>query len=381
MVLISWPLLAPLVISSATDAIVLLGMVGASLTGVINVSNETALAASLNLVMPPELAPLTLVVVPPIMAAPELSINLTSKLPGVPWKLATGTKRTKSLAFNNSALVAETAGKAIHEAPALVEYCQLPCVAIAALVVIAMPANVLGLEPPVMPSLLSSNLLLNNALTELPTGFVVSSATANNVTGVASVRTGASLTGFTVTLIMRVVMILALTASAKSKSPGLALGLLVSPSNVAGRMPVLPPSFTTTVTVKLPFQSALLGKPGSSGKVMVMAANRELSWATVAPVSVMVVTPVPIALTEPPEPPTKVISPLLTVTVVDSVVAPLSSSLTIILPFVALRTSVAALSFTVTSLAVILAGSLILEANMGLAVPTTFCVRPGGIGK
>ena len=84
----------------------------------------------------------------------------------------------------------------------------------ALLVVMATPAMLFAEEPPVMPSRLSKNCAPNRLVTVLPVGLSVPSATEARVTGVLLRRVGASLTGVTVTVMVRVVTRLALTPSA-----------------------------------------------------------------------------------------------------------------------------------------------------------------------
>jgi hypothetical protein len=140
---------------------------------------------------------------------------------------------------------------------------------------------------------------------------------------------------------------------------------------------MLPPSFTATDTVKLPFQSAPVGLPASSGKVTVRACRRALSWASVAPVMVTVAVPVP--PTVPPLPPTAEMTPLLTVTVAERLLAPLSSgSATVNAPTRAVRFKVAEPSSTVTLLALTCAGSLVPETKTLRKPEPTFCVKPAG---
>ena len=99
--------------------------------------------------MPPDAAPLTLTTVPVVTAPPELSISRVVSTPGVPFQLPVGWKRILSPAAMMNALSTLTAGRLIHVVPPSVEYCQVPCSAVAALVVMAMPASVLAVEPAV----------------------------------------------------------------------------------------------------------------------------------------------------------------------------------------------------------------------------------------
>jgi hypothetical protein len=115
------------------------------------------------------------------------------------------------------ALLVDTEGRFVHVLPS-VEYCHSPCADTAAFVVIAMPASVLADDPPVMPSSASLNLPPNRLLTVSPGGVLpvppgTSSLAAVRVTAVASVRTGASFTAVTLTVMVRVVTRLALTPS------------------------------------------------------------------------------------------------------------------------------------------------------------------------
>ena len=140
----------------------------------------------------------------------------------------------------------------------------------------------------------------------------------------------------------------------------------------AGRVPVLPASLYTKVTVKLPFQSTARAAPTGSGKATVSACRRVLSWASV-PVSVSSAVPVPTTL--PPLPPTALNTspePAGSVTVAVRLVAPLSSGSAITMfALPALSNRVAEASATVTLFALIEPGSLIEETNTDRVARTT----------
>ena len=130
----------------------------------------------------------------PVVTNPaELSINRVVNAPGVPFQLAVGKKRTKSVVFSkNGDASADVVGRLNQPEPLL--YCQLPCAAVAALPTIAIPASRLAVDPPDTVSVVSVKRVLKRVATESPTGAVVSSSTPVRVV-VAVVRVGASLTG------------------------------------------------------------------------------------------------------------------------------------------------------------------------------------------
>ena len=150
---------------------------------------------------------------------PLLSIARTPKLAGVPFQLASGTKRNLAVASSSSAELVLTVPMACHELPPLTEYCQTPLVLLSGLALMAMPARVL-------PSA-SKNPLPSRLATVAPTGSSVSSLMALKVKTPPPppVTVGASATGVTV---MAMVLV----------------AVLASP-------PVLPRSDTKTVTVSL----------------------------------------------------------------------------------------------------------------------------------
>ncbi|MNC12920.1 hypothetical protein D3C75_606480 [compost metagenome] len=95
----------------------------------------------------------------------------------------------------------------------------------------------------------------------------MSSSSVGIVTVGVPTTTGASFTGLTVKVKVRVVISadeVPPGPSSYSTWPGSELGS-VRLGNVTGREPELPPSLTATVTPKLPFQSDAVALPGTSG--------------------------------------------------------------------------------------------------------------------
>src|SRR5262249_27866161 len=83
--------------------------------------------------------------------------------------------------------------------PPAVDHCHVPC-AVAALPVMAMPANALGVEPPVTLSSASEKWVPNAAEIKVPAGLVVSSSIAASDAVLPLTAFGASFTGLMVSL-------------------------------------------------------------------------------------------------------------------------------------------------------------------------------------
>ena len=124
-----------------------------------------------------------------------LSASRTVSEPGVPLKLAAGTKRRLVAALKNKPEVSANDG----EIPVQVEplsHCHSPCPAVAALAITTTPARMLPVEPPLTTSKGSEKLAANRVATVLPEGLELSSGTAARVAD--PLATGASFTAVTV---------------------------------------------------------------------------------------------------------------------------------------------------------------------------------------
>ena len=147
---------------------------------------------------------------------------------------------------------------------------------------------------------------------------------------------------------------------------------MVSPGSVAGRPPLLPWSLTTTVTRKVPFQSARVAAPAASGKVTWMLSMRLLICASVPTrVTVVLLTPA----TVPPVPPTPEIrKPAGTLTVTRRL--PVSASASVM--SMPVSTTVAPPSATVCGVTSTRAGSFSEDRNTWREFWATFAVSPAG---
>jgi hypothetical protein len=125
-------------------------------------------------VLPPAVE--TLAVEPAVREPAEESMRVAVRLPGVPLKLAAGRKRREVPAASSSAEEGEREVAMDCQAEPL-NHCQEPWEAVAALAVMATPARVWALEPPLTASLVSLKLVEKREETEAPAGLVVSSAT------------------------------------------------------------------------------------------------------------------------------------------------------------------------------------------------------------
>ena len=156
-------------------------------------------------------------------------------------------------------------------------------------------------------------------------------------------------------------------------SPGFAFGLLLSPVSVVGRLPWLALSFTTTVTLKVPFQSAAV-TPALVGRFTVRLARRLLICESV-PVSVKLVVLTPPASTVPPVPPIVLkVKPPGRVTVTVRLALSASGSATVM----AGRSTVVEPSLTDLSVTVMVAGSLTSLGKTLRHAVLTFWLRPEG---
>ena len=92
----------------------------------------------------------------------EPSIRRTVRPPGVPFHCGSGTKRSDAVDGRINAVVSPrpVRGTSTQVVPSVV-YCQLPCAAVAAFAVMAIPASVFADEPPDTVSRVSSKLGVN----------------------------------------------------------------------------------------------------------------------------------------------------------------------------------------------------------------------------
>jgi hypothetical protein len=130
----------------------------------------------------------------PLVREVELSTKRVVSEPGVPLKLAAGQKRIVVFEARKRAVESERELEMDVQLIPSVDHCQLPCAANAVFVIMAIPARVLALDPPVTVSVVSERLAEKSELTDAPDGLLSSLAAARDAEPEA---TGASLTAET----------------------------------------------------------------------------------------------------------------------------------------------------------------------------------------